>query len=401
MPADVAGQESDVVSYFKSTDPSVIICGADEFQIHQTAQPVRHVGTSDRNFYERYHMTGQGWNDLVYFNAGFGQYPNLAVQDAFFNVVAGDDHHVLRASHLLADRMHIGAGPLRIEIVEPLKRFRLIVEENASGIAADLVYDATVPVYVEPRHVHISHGRTLMDYQRYDQVGTWTGHIDLPGRRIEVSPERGWNAYRNHSWGVRPVGEAEPSGVRGDHSVISQFPQLGMWNYATMQFDDFAILYLLNENDSGARPIEGAVRIWKDAERLLDQLGRAEADHRFVPGTRNIAGATIRFPDAPGGPITVEIEPLMRCYITVGTGYGTGHGIQDHWRHGKYMGASWFDHLHCSNAALEAQGADKLYVENLARFVLNGDAVGYGYHETAFIGPFRRHGLMGDDDGAS
>jgi hypothetical protein len=64
------------------------------------------------------------------------------------------------------------------------------------------------------------------------------------------------------------------------------------------------------------------------------------------------------------------------------------------------MGANWFDHLHCSNTWLEEQGADKLYVENLARFLLNGDAVGYGYHETAFIGPFRKHGLMGDHDGA-
>ena len=99
--------------------------------------------------------------------------------------------------------------------------------------------------------------------------------------------------------------------------------------------------------------------------------------------------------------MTIEVEPLMRCYVTVGTGYGTGHGIQDHWRHGKYMGPEWFDHLHCSNTALEERGADKLYVENLARFALNDGMVGYGYHETAFIGPFRRHGFTGNDDVAA
>lgn len=388
------------MSYFKTTDPSIIICEADEFQIHQTATPVRHVGTSDRNFYERYHMTGHGTQDLIYFNAGFGQYPNLAVQDAFLNIVEGDNHHVIRASHILGDRLHIGAGPLRIEIIQPLRKFRLIAEENSSGISADLVFEATVPVFVEPRHTAVKHGRTLMDYQRYDQAGTWSGYIQLPDRCIEVRPEN-WTAYRNHSWGVRPVGEPEPAGINGETDKRSQFPQLGMWNYATMQFDDFAILYLLNERDTGERPIEGAVRIWKDERRPLEQLGRAETDHRFISGTRTISGATLHFSDAPGGALTVEVEPLLRCYITVGTGYGTGHGIQDPWRHGKFMGANWFDYLKCSVADLEAKGAHMLYVENLANFTLNDGSRGSGYHETAFLGPFRKHGFMTDDDTAA
>lgn len=387
------------MSYFKSIDPDVIICEADEFQIHQTSRPVRHVATSDRNFYERYHMTGHGNRDLVYFNAGFGQYPNLGVQDAFLNIVEGDNHHVLRASHILQDRMHIGAGPLRIEIIEPLRKYRLIVEENDSGITADLTYTAVVPVYVEPRHVVQSHGRTLMDYQRYDQAGNWSGHITLPGRKIDVRPEE-WSAYRNHSWGVRPVGDPEPGGILGDPDQRSQFPQTGMWNYTTAQFRDFAILYFLNEENSGKRPHETAVRIWKDPAKPLDILGRAEAEHTMISGTRNISHATIRFPDAPGGPLSIDVKPLMRCYITIGTGYGTGHGIQDPWRHGKYMGPQWFDYMKRSIAGLEADGADMLYCEYLADFTLNDGQVGSGYHEVAFIGPYDPVGLKSDTDKA-
>lgn len=345
-------------------------------------------------------MTGHGYGDMVYFNAGFGQYPNLGVQDAFLNIVEGDNHHVLRASHHLGDRLHIGAGPLRIEIVEPLKKFRLIADDNSSGITADLLYEATVPVFVEPRHVTVKNCRTMMDYQRYDQVGTWTGFIQLPHRRIELKGET-CSAYRNHSWGVRPVGEPEHPGINGAHDLKSQFPQLGMWNYTTMQFDDFAILYLMNENDSGVRPIEGAVRIWKDVTRPLERLGRAEAEHTMVPGTRNISAATLKFPDAPGGPLVVEVEPLMRCYITIGTGYGTGHGIQDPWRHGKYMGTAWFDYMKRSVAELEAAGAHFLYCEYLARFTLNGSMQGTGYHEVAFLGPYSKVGLVGDEDVAS
>ncbi len=387
----------DAMSYFKALDPSIIICPADEFQVHQTAQPVRHVATSDRNFYERYHMTGHGHDDLVYFNAGFGQYPNLGVQDAFFNLVEGDNHHVIRASHLLGDRLHIGAGPMRIEIIEPLKKFRLRIEDNSSEIGADLIYEARVPVFVEPRHTNVKNGRMLMDYQRYDQVGVWSGFIKIGTRRIEVRPEN-WTAYRNHSWGVRPVGEPEHPGIHGAVDERSQFPQVGMWNYTTMQFEDFAILHLLNETDSGARPIQGSVRIWKDPERPLDLLGPADVQHQFVPGTRNVARAQMLFPDAPGGALSIDIEPLMRCYITVGTGYGTGHGFQGDWRHGKYMGPDWLDYLRVSVAELEAQGAHMLYVESMARFTLNDQKIGYGYHETAFIGPYRKCGFLTDTD---
>lgn len=388
------------MSLFKSVDPSIIICPADEFQTHQTAQPVRHVFTSDRNFYERYHMTGHGHDDLVYFNAGFGQYPNLAVQDAFFNLVEGDNHHVIRASHHLGDRLHIGAGPLRIEIIEPLKKFRVIIDDNSSGISADLTFESRVPVFVEPRHTHVKHGRMVMDYQRYDQVGVWSGHIKVDGRRIEVHPEN-WTAYRNHSWGIRPVGEPEHPGINGAIDEKSQFPQVGMWNYTTMQFDDFALLHLLNETDSGARPIQGAVRIWKDPERELDVLGAAETEHTFVPGTRNIAFATLRFPHAPGGALEVSVEPLMRCYIMIGTGYGTGFGVQGDWKHGKYMGPNWFDYVRLSVSELEAQGSHMLYVESMARFTLNKEKIGYGYHETAFLGPIKKFGFRTDTDVAA
>lgn len=39
---------------------------ADDFLIHQTAEPVRYVATSDRRFYDRYFFTGHACSDKLF-----------------------------------------------------------------------------------------------------------------------------------------------------------------------------------------------------------------------------------------------------------------------------------------------------------------------------------------------
>jgi hypothetical protein len=170
-----------------------------------------------------------------------------------------------------------------------------------------------------------------------------------------------------------------------------------MWNYSTMQFDDFALLYMLHETNEGVRHMQEAVRIWKDPERDVEDLGVPAPIHEFVPGTRTVARSVIGFPEAPGGGFSVEAVPLKRCYLSVGTGYG----VEDEWRHGKYMGADWCDSIERDLDDLD-QWAHMLYVENLARFEIDdsrvGRHVGHGFHETGFIGPYETLGFMTDKD---
>jgi len=98
----------------------------------------------------------------------------------------------------------------------------------------------------------------------------------------EVTPDRWWGA-RDHSWGVRPVGEPEPPGIRQGELSMD-----GMWNYAPMQFNNFSILYICNERNNGERPLEEAVRIWRDPARKPEWLGRPESEHVFRKGTRYV-----------------------------------------------------------------------------------------------------------------
>ena len=76
----------------------------DDFPVHQTSEYVRHVATSDRNFYDRYYFNLHGSSDEVMTIFGLGQYPNLGVTDAFLAVGTKDKHRVVRASKPLVDR---------------------------------------------------------------------------------------------------------------------------------------------------------------------------------------------------------------------------------------------------------------------------------------------------------
>ena len=74
-----------------------MLSSMDDYPLHQIAEVIRHVGTSDRNFYDRYYFNLHASSDELFLAMGLGQYPNLAVQDAFAVVRRGDRHLVVRA----------------------------------------------------------------------------------------------------------------------------------------------------------------------------------------------------------------------------------------------------------------------------------------------------------------
>ncbi len=55
----------------------------DDYPVHQIAETIRHVGTSDRNFYDRYyfncHAGVDGDTEPLFLIIGLGQYPPILV----------------------------------------------------------------------------------------------------------------------------------------------------------------------------------------------------------------------------------------------------------------------------------------------------------------------------------
>jgi hypothetical protein len=297
----------------------------DDYPVHQASEFIAHTATSDRNFYDRYYFNMHPCDDDWFAIFGMGQYPNLGVVDAFIDVRRGDSQHVVRSSTPLADRAELSVGPFRIEVIEPLRKLRVIVEPTDDHAAMDVTWEGHIPAVEEPRQFLRSKGKVVFDTQRLAQTGFWSGTLSVGGNDLAVTPDRCWGT-RDRSWGVRPVGEGEPPGIQARN------PPQFYWVYAPMQFDDFSILVIIQEDAAGHRILEEAVRVRPDGEP--QELGRPEYRPTYRPGTRDVDVATLTFSPPGGEPIEVRITPVLPVSLMVGTGYG----LEPDWRHGMYQG---------------------------------------------------------------
>lgn len=363
-----------------------MLSSMDDYPLHQIADVVRHTGTSDRNFYDRYYFNLHNAGEELFVVFGLGQYPNLGVQDAFLLVRHRSKHHVIRASRPLGDRADISVGPLRIEVLEGLQKLRIVCDDQEHGIQLDATWQGAHYPFLEPRHYIRKEGRVLFDTMRFAQLGRWQGSLSVDGKQFDICPEE-FLGSRDRSWGVRPVGEAEPQGIHAGTPSME-----GMWNYFPALFDDFAIHYIVNENNDGSRTIEEAIRIWKDSSREPEWLGRPEHDHRFnvaQPLITDIAEGLVHFPDAPGGALTLRGQPMLQTYLTVGTGYG----MEPDWRHGMYQGPETVVQRETLDYGSDQQRMMGL-VETPARFTLSGpdgEQHGAGMMEFAFFSNVDRY----------
>ena len=135
---------------------------------------------------------------------GAGYYPNLGTKDAFVLVRRGDEQTAVHLCDAIDhDRLNPHVGNYRIEVIEPLKKVRIVLEET-EGIAVDLTWEGTCDVIQEPPHVMRTGSRVTLDAQRFAQCGAVEGTIVIDGEEIAVDPDT-WVGTRDRSWGIRPV----------------------------------------------------------------------------------------------------------------------------------------------------------------------------------------------------
>jgi hypothetical protein len=353
-----------------------MITKADDYPIHQTADPVAFVGTSDRNFYDRYFFNGYSRDGETYFAAALGTYPNRRVMDSAFSVIHRGRQYVVRASRVLGlERTETRVGPLSVDVLEPLRRLRLAVGANEHGIGADLTFEARAGVIEEPRFYQRLNNRVFMDSTRMTQHGVWSGTLTVEGETIELTAASWWGS-RDRSWGLRPVGERET----GAPGVLPQF----YWLWAPVNFDDLCTHFDVNEYADGRR--------WHEEGKIAAVGGAPEdasqVDYRleFQKGTRHARNAEITLRAKSGEEHRIELKPLYNFYM-IGIGYG-----HPTWGHGMYVGDNEVSGESWKLSEVDPAVPTHLHIQAVCEARL-GARRGIGILEQLIIGPHQPSGF--------
>jgi hypothetical protein len=359
----------------------------DDYPIHQTPAPIAQPSSGDPNHYDRYWFNGYARDASFFLGAAMGHYPNRGVVDGAFSVVHdGVEHSVLASGRMPLDRA-TAVGPLRIEVLEPLRALRYVVGENDHGLTADVTFRARTQAVEEPRQQIVRDGVPVMDYTRLTQWGTWEGTVTLPtGVTLELDSSSTY-ATRDRSWGVRPVGQQAPTNLE------QRAPQL-FWLWAPLHFEDRCTHLALFERADGERWLEQAliVPVLPDTSEP-EHLGRSEVDVRWMPGRREMAAATVVPHRRDGTALPpIEFERLytfrMRGigYTHPRFGHGSNHGELE--VTGESIGLDDFPPLDPAS----------IHVQTLCR-VRSGSDEGMGVLEQLAFGPHEPSGLTGIIDG--
>lgn len=354
----------------------------DDFPIHQTAEPIAYSGT-DRNFYDRYFFNAYGPDGDLYVAAAFGVYPHLNIADAAFVVVRDGVETALHASRYLGDRLDLQVGPIRIEVVEPLQRLRILVDSSEHGLKAEVTFEGRAFPIEEPRFMRRIGTRAMMDYTRLTQNGRFSGWVELDGRRESLD---GFIGTRDRSWGVRPVGAQDSQGV-----VPPQPPQF-FWLWSPCNFDDGGLFFHTNDDATG-RPWNTRAVWAPDGAGEEDFLHlNGEAEVVWKSGTRHAASAVVRLTDDYGKPWgEVSFRPRYE-FLMLGLGYG-----HPKWAHGAAHGELAVEREDIRLAEASPQVPHHLHVQALSDVTLTtADGrvrEGRGILEQLAIGPHAPSGF--------
>jgi hypothetical protein len=364
----------------------------DDYPIHQTPEPIAVPATSDRNVYDRTWFNGYRADGTQFFGLGMAVYPHRGVLDCAFSVVeqGGRQHAFYGSRRAPAERTDMTVGPFRIELIEPLRRTRVVLDDNESGLACDLTFSARTAAIEEARQTLWSGGRRVMDATRFDQFGRWHGTVRHPDGEFEVSD---WFGTKDRSWGVRGVGEPESGGAPG--GLRSAF-----FLWAPLIWDDHVSHAIFFDGAAGEALVrEGLEAPLFDTEAEVPdgatEHRMATAAHRveYHPATRLAARAEIDLVRLDGGVRTITLEPELRFQMK-GLGYGHPRWRQGAWQGELEVGGETFD-----PADLDPLAPENLHVQQVVR-ASDGERSGIGVLEQVVFGPYAPAGFTGPLDGA-
>lgn len=364
----------------------------DDYCIHQTTDPLAIPALPERNFYDRYWFNGVDRNGQFIFEIAFGVYPNRHVMDGHFSIVHQGVQHAFHASRRAPlDRTDTRIGPLSITIIEPMRRIRVSLADNETGIRCELLFTATSAPALEHKNLMHEGVRPIMNTSRFIQFGHWEGSVEVAGQTLKIS-SLSTLGTRDKSWGYRPVGEPEagaPGLLNGEPGVY--------WVWAPIQFDNFATHYCTFQDRDGKPTQEGGSIIpsYSDPTAIPEgeDSGAVHAQRyghqlHWQPGTRRAASATLQLDD-----MEIQLTPVLDFQM-LAVGY----------QHPKWAHAVWQGELVIESEQWELASLDKLDYKHIHVHQIveakAGKQTGIGTLETICFGRHQPSGFTSILDGA-
>jgi len=295
---------------------------ADETLHHQIVDTFGTVSQSDPSWTEKIWTIGHARDGSLQIVFGLGKYTNRGVYESAAGVSRGTDQWTVRAARpLSSDSDQMVAGPLRYEIVEPLKRIRCTLEPNEH---AEIAFDATwigdfAASIEEPWPDRSSDGaRVSHDILRYHQIGTLEGWVEVEGTQYEISPET-WISIRDHSWGLRPGIGKHISGLRP-----SEYPHRSLltWMPASMERPDgskYSLFSFIDEKDFGERNEHRSQAEEQFEDGRSQRFAGAIQDLNFDDTNRRFLSGTITLLGTDGSTRPLIVSPVGPTGFHLGT----------------------------------------------------------------------------------
>lgn len=332
---------------------------ADESFTHQLPTTFDQVHDGDPTWSDRCYFFAASPDGELLLACGYGNNPNTGTGLGYAKVSMADGRHwdLLAGRPVTGDdRGELRAGPMRWTCVEPLKKWRLDVEPNASGTAWELYYEPTAPMWeLLPMKVHDTAGRQLADMYHMKEPGRWTGWVEVDGQRVSVD---GFHGGRDRTFGVR----------------VSD--KIDFWLWLDAGFEDKAIeAWVIESSDGTELYVDGGFTHHDGT--LSKRFVKIEHDIEFDGANKRPKRATLVFTDEDGDTHRVTADAPHQA---VNAYYGLPMA---HCRYEDLGGGEYFIHFtwdsNDSGQLAETEGKS-MAMDQLMRFDLDGQT-GWGVFE--------------------
>jgi hypothetical protein len=277
----------------------------DDFLLHQVPDSFATAVSDDPRWFERLYFNFHDDQGEVLLVTGFGVFPNARVADAYCVAVDGAAQRNVRLSRDLAgNRLQTGVGPLAFEVLEPMRRWHLQLEET-EGIAFDVTFEAlSVPYSVGLIEFKRKEGPNTA-FRHYNQAGVYSGELTIDGVSRDVG---GWIGQRDHSWGLRQARE-----------------RLGIHFWVCAHLEGRTLMASYNESREGEVSFcEGAMLFHDDRDPL--PLVDFRHDLRLTANGLQAEESRLRFIFEGGEEVEVSATPTLPDLLMSGGGHGGWHG---------------------------------------------------------------------------